>query len=279
MVIGSIQGIHPRLMLYATNRADLNCANSLGGLPEFDVSEYTDLLSPTPLTTPEEDQLEFQLQWKPKSNLLQDLQLLDESLLGLFIDVRDLAELDLDQPKSHKDMNAIQDSDRLLLTEFKLVALSRSPASSKLVASTCVAAIMFVDKHLRGINFNARIMDRFVARLQASMNEALDTISPFDIDVEMARIVLWILYVGGTAATQKPERAWFVAHLSCFCSSMHINTWEDAKQILESFLWPSDWEKCGCCLWEEVDKDRAAMDQLLAAGDRRDDLGSVLNKT
>jgi len=168
-------------------------------------------------------------------------------------------------------MNAIQDSDKLLLTEFKLLALSKSPTSSKLLASTCMAAIMFLDRYLRGISFNARIMDRFVARLQASMNDVLDTISPFDIDVKIVRIVLWILYVGGTAAEKKPERAWFVTHLSYFCDSMQLNNWEDAKRTLQSFLWPSDWEECGGFLWEEVSKDRSTIDQLLAEQVRLDD--------
>ena len=223
MVNSRIQRSQPQLTLYSPNRADLNCANSLGGPPKFDISEYTNLLPPTPPTTPEDEQLDLQPQWEPSNNLLQDLQLLDKSLVDLLTDLRDLAELDLDQPKSPPDMNAIQNSDRLLLTEFKLLALSRSPTSSKLVTSACMAAIMFLDKHLRGINFNARIMDRFVARLQTSMNEVLDTISPFDIDVKIARIVLWILYVGGTAAEKKPERAWFVTHLSYFCDSMQVS--------------------------------------------------------
>jgi hypothetical protein len=269
MVNSRIQQSQSQLTPYPCNRADLNCANSLGGSPEFDISEYTNLLPPTPPTTPpEDDQLNLQPQLEPNNNLLSDLQLLDRSLVDLFIDLRDLAELELHQSKSPQDMNAIQDSDRLLLTELKLLTFSRSPNSSKLVASACMAAIMFLDKYLRGVSFKARIMDRFVTRLQASMNEVLDTISPFDIDVKIARILLWILYVGGTAAEKKPERAWFVTHLSYFCDSLQLNTWEDAKRTVQSFLWPSDWEECGSLLWEEVNKDRSTIDQLLAEQDR-----------
>ena len=57
---------------------------------------------------------------------------------------------------------------------------------------------------------------------------------------------------------------------------MYVNEWADAEQILESFLWPSDWEKCGRCLWEEVEKDWAAINQVIAAQDPLDDLGGVL---
>jgi len=183
--------------------------------------------------------------------------------MDIFLDLRDLAELDRQEPKSSQN-NAIQDSDRLLLTELKLVTLAKNPNSNELVSSTCIATIIFLDNHLRGVSFNARIMDRFVFRLQSSMNAVLDTISPFDIDIKIARIVLWILYVGGAAAENKSERAWFVTHLSYFSDSLQIDSWENLREILQSFLWPLDWEQCGILLWEEVDKDRASINLLLS---------------
>jgi hypothetical protein len=121
-------------------------------------------------------------------------------------------------------------------------------------------------------------MDRFVARLQSSMNGVLDIISPFDIDIKITRIVLWILYVGGAAAEKKSERAWFVTHLSYFSDSLQLHYWENIKQVLQSFLWPLDWEECGILLWEEVDKDRAHMNQMLSEQQFIDNLDWTLQQ-
>ncbi|TVY83616.1 Cryptochrome-1 [Lachnellula suecica] len=263
-----------RLVLWA----DLNCANALGGTPVFELSEYTDLLPPSPATSPPADQqLEHPPPFEEIGNILSDLKLIDPSLVDLFMLLRDLAELDQGSPKSAEDFNAIRDSDKLLLAEVTLLALSKNPSSSKLLTSTCMAAIIFLDKHLRGITFNARIMERFVARLQVSMNDVLSIISPFEIDVKTARIMLWILYVGGVAAEEKIERAWFVTHLSYICDSLQLNNWKDAKQILESFLWPLEWETDRARLWEEVDRDRATTSQLLTEQDYLDNLALDLH--
>lgn len=126
-----------------------------------------------------------------------------------------------------------------------------------------MAGIIFLDNYLRGVSFNARMMDRFVIRLQGFMNGVLDNISPFEIDFGVARTALWGLYVGATAAEKKPERGWFVTHLSYLCDSLQLDSWDDAKQILESFLWPSSWDKHGVELWDEICKDRSIMSQLL----------------
>jgi hypothetical protein len=48
------------------------------------------------------------------------------------------------------------------------------------------------------------------------MVEVLNTISPFDADIEIAGIVLWVLYIGGAAAEGKSERPWFVTNFTLF---------------------------------------------------------------
>ncbi|KAJ5876323.1 uncharacterized protein N7529_001907 [Penicillium soppii] len=49
--------------------------------------------------------------------------------------------------------------------------------------------------------------------------------------------LLWILTLGGIAASETPERAWFVSALEDIMSKMGIHTWPSLKTLLVSMIW------------------------------------------
>jgi hypothetical protein len=71
---------------------------------------------------------------------------------------------------------------------------------------------------------------------------------------DAVRILLWVLTVGGIAATGFPERAWFVATLGRVIARSRLSRWQDLKQVLEPMPWLDS--ACGYAakkLWDEYD--------------------------
>jgi hypothetical protein len=64
--------------------------------------------------------------------------------------------------------------------------------------------------------------------------------------------LLWILTLGGIAATGLPERVWFVATLGWVASHSGLSRWRDLKQVLEQMPWlDSACGSAGQQLWDE----------------------------
>jgi hypothetical protein len=65
-------------------------------------------------------------------------------------------------------------------------------------------------------------------------------------------VLLWILTLGGIAATGLPEREWFVATLGWVTSHSGLSRWRDLKQVLEQMPWlDSACDSAGQQLWDE----------------------------
>ncbi|XRM43434.1 hypothetical protein ABZX51_006610 [Aspergillus tubingensis] len=69
-----------------------------------------------------------------------------------------------------------------------------------------------------------------------------------------ARIALfWVLVLGGIAADDRPERAWFVHVLSQAAASHGIRSWVDARKLLGLMVWSDRaCDRPGSDLWAEV---------------------------
>lgn len=67
------------------------------------------------------------------------------------------------------------------------------------------------------------------------------------------KTLLWILILGGIAASDTKERDWFVKSISIVAKILKIGTWEEVTEIVESFLWLES--ACGFggrILWADV---------------------------
>ena len=157
---------------------------------------------------------------------------------------------------SLNEEDGIRDSDTLYRTESRLLVLSNIWGPRKFVTSGCLAAIIYADNQLRGINFIAQIMDEVVGRLRLSIGVVLDDISQHDLKENAARAILWALVVGAIASVHRPCRVWFVERVVEFCDALDLQTWEEAEKILNGFLWCPAWQTWGHMLWEEVEESR-----------------------
>ena len=181
-----------------------------------------------------------------------ELQLLHGDLPDSFIDIRYLAGISslFTRRQTIERDEQIMRSDKVYWNERKLLTLSNLGGPQNFVTSCSIAAIIFIDNHLRDIAFNARLIGRHVARLKLSIELFLDQPSNFTLCPTIPRTILWALYVGGIAAGNRPERNWFVTQLSERCDLLELNSWEDAEGVLKSFLWPLAWNSLGILLWE-----------------------------
>ncbi|KAE9379202.1 hypothetical protein N431DRAFT_153678 [Stipitochalara longipes BDJ] len=163
---------------------------------------------------------------------------------------------DTKEPISIDEKDGIRDSDTLYRTERSLLILSNIWGPRKFVTSGCLAAIIYIDNQLRGINFIAQIMDRVIERLQLSIGVVLDDISQHDLKENAARAILWALVVGAIASDKRVNRVWFLERVVDFCDALDLQTWEDAEKILNGFLWSPAWHTRGHVLWKQVEENR-----------------------
>lgn len=54
---------------------------------------------------------------------------------------------------------------------------------------------------------------------------------------ESSKILLWAIFVGGTAALEMSHREWFVNRLVEMRRNFGLQRWKDAKKFLELYLW------------------------------------------
>lgn len=151
-------------------RADLNCANALASDPIFPACEsYNDGSSdyhaaalrrgtnthPNPYTSQD-------------TNVLADLPTLSKDLTNKFTTLRRVMMLYPDgRSKGDIEKKAhIYSSDEVYLIERGLLVLANLSGCRSIITGCCIAAIIFIDNHMRGIDFLARLMGRLVARLQ-----------------------------------------------------------------------------------------------------------------
>lgn len=75
------------------------------------------------------------------------------------------------------------------------------------------------------------------------------------------KTLLWILVLGGVAATRTPERIWYVRNLAAISSVLSFSHWEEVAEELENYLWlESVCDTAGRLLWMEVMNKKSAME-------------------
>jgi hypothetical protein len=239
------------------NRADLNCAIAMGTNPvfpghelELGTRDQAEHLSTPHAAIPQELSVTMNRDTK--------VETLNMALKENFDNLKRLTQINGDkrEPISIDKEESRRDSDTLYRTERSLLALSNIWGPHKFVTSGSLAAIIFIDNQIRGINFRARIMDRVVERLQHALGTVLNDISQHDLKENAARAILWALIVGAVAADHRPCRGWFVEQILDFCDILDIRTWEDTEEVLKRFLWPAAWHMSGRTLWNEVEENR-----------------------
>jgi hypothetical protein len=69
--------------------------------------------------------------------------------------------------------------------------------------------------------------------------------------------LLWILVLGGIAASDTKEREWFVRSIAVVAKLLKIGTWEQVVEVMQGFLWlDSACDAGGRVLWAEATSGR-----------------------
>ncbi|KAH8812298.1 hypothetical protein F5884DRAFT_307200 [Xylogone sp. PMI_703] len=106
------------------------------------------------------------------------------------------------------------------------------------------------------------IFRTLAARLKSIMEE-----SKFDPCWQLCpETLLWMLVLGGVAATGTADRGWYVQNLAAVSSALKLSEWEDVEDGLKEFLWLSSaCEPGGRLLWMEVMNDRLVQEHSSGA--------------
>jgi hypothetical protein len=79
------------------------------------------------------------------------------------------------------------------------------------------------------------ILQIYVTHLKNAIEES--NLYQFGLtDRNLFSMLLWILMLGGIAASDKPERRWFVSQLALLVDQSNLD-WQGVEEDLESFLW------------------------------------------
>jgi hypothetical protein len=77
------------------------------------------------------------------------------------------------------------------------------------------------------------------------------------------KTLLWMLILGGIAASETTDRAWYVQNLAALSIALNLTEWKDVAEEAENYLWlESACDAGGSSLWNEVKNE-----MLLNGGD------------
>lgn len=121
------------------------------------------------------------------------------------------------------------------------------------------AAVTFPLPPLQGIFRKLANRLRFIAEESKS-----DAFWP-----QFPKTLLWVLTLGGIAAFDTADRAWYVRNLAVVSASLNTIEWSNVVEGLKSHLWlESACDDSGRCLWVEVSRERAFLDGLEEDGNK-----------
>jgi hypothetical protein len=108
------------------------------------------------------------------------------------------------------------------------------PLSPDLLHDLCrIAALLFINRSLR-------VTETVSVRTTELMRELFYRLPTAQVMLSKdsgANILLWTMFVGGTAALEGGQRRWFIERLAQTRRSAGLRTWQDAKKFLENYLW------------------------------------------
>lgn len=216
----------------------------------FALSEYINLL-------PLHNRLRIGKAIQPadqETHIESNLEILGNDLHRLMYEIQKLTRLTPSQIERDEDLRtcSLVQSDEILLSQATLTTIAKDPSSSRLAGICYNASMILLDSYIRHIIFEACIMDRYLAQLQAEVYPFLDTAFSSQRDPRLEKFLLWALFVGAIVASEKPCQPWAWKYQVFYCEKLGIRSWEDVKPILKSILWPPTWNAYGILLCDQL---------------------------
>jgi len=94
-------------------------------------------------------------------------------------------------------------------------------------------------------------------RLTCTLRDALEKSKSDSCWRSSPKTLLWILVLGGIAASGTNERPWYAQVLSTVSMGLELSTWYQVSVELENYLWlESACDSAGRSLWIEVEQEK-----------------------
>ena len=145
---------------------------------------------------------------------------------------------------------AVQQSLLLLPTAEELSIPSSSSKRKPNIYECCrLTALIYGVAVVFPVPSSQSVLQELVRRLMT----AIGVLDLGTFGVELGKVLLWMLVLGGIAALDTPERHRFASQLVWIVRRLDIDDWEGVKDVLGSFLWlDSACSPGGRLLWSEA---------------------------
>ncbi|KAK0099539.1 hypothetical protein ONS95_000264 [Cadophora gregata] len=158
--------------------------------------------------------------------------------------ITDMAAFVLKRNATQHSLMSLASGEELGVGEVSSICLYDSIRHAVMIYST---AVTFPLPPLTGI----------FGKLATALKNIMET-SKFDPCWQLCpKTLLWILVLGGIAASGTKERAWYVQNVEAVSGALKLLEWQDVVDNIEEYLWlESACDTAGRILWDEVVSDR-----------------------
>ncbi len=110
------------------------------------------------------------------------------------------------------------------------------------------------------VTFPLPILTGIFRRLTIALRETVDN-SRLDPCWQLyPKVQLWVLILGGVAASRTDERTWYVQRIAAVTRALNLLEWDDVVEEIEKYLWlDSVCDPGGRNLWMEVISERFSL--------------------
>lgn len=180
---------------------------------------------------------------------------LEKDVHNVFNDLRHLSHILLtNSDRQLQSLNTLGHADWIYCVKRSLVLLSNKPVieATDFVPCLALAAHLLLEVCLRNININSRIIDRLVTRSKHALDRVFLNSSTTSTQPTTSVLLLWTLFVAGTAAYSRPEAPWFIERMKEVLDRLRLYTWPDIEDVLEDVWWHSAWKLPYVGFWNEI---------------------------
>ena len=161
------------------------------------------------------------------------------------------------QPTNIQKMDGVHFADRVYAVEHQLLVLSLAdeqlgtPLEDFITRACSMAGHTYIYLAVRQLMLNAPLFDTFTSQLKSSLDQPCYLLMWSKSHPVM---LLWVVVVGGCAAIERPEWAWFVNQLLKVVLILKIATLDDLRRLLEQAAWfEYPFKESLTVLWSETE--------------------------
>lgn len=191
-------------------------------------------------------------------HIFKDTGIFQEQTWSIYLDLLSLTnEMNWTRSRPIKEANMISFSDRRASVEYRLTSMSSTDGILKpaddhryIQESSRIAALLYANRVLRAMPNNAAMIGQLLHLLMRCLQRT-------NLDRRWGKyseLLLWVLFLGGTATTTAADHIWFVTQVTILAAALKLKSWMEVKGILERYLYPEHvLEKLCISFWEDIE--------------------------